>query len=174
MVRPSSGFAGIADAARRAVREVAPGVPVDDIRTLRWEANEQIAQERVLSRLSLVIGVLAVVLALTGLYAVVSQFVAERMRELAIRVAIGASAGAIAASVLRRVGRMTAGGLIVGAAFLGPATGLLGAYLFGVSARDPLTVAGSMLGLMAASVAAAWPAVHRAVTVDPARVLRGE
>jgi ABC-type antimicrobial peptide transport system permease subunit len=174
LIRPSGKYTGIPGVVRRTVQEVAPGVPVDDIRPLRLEADDQIAQERVLSRLSLVIGGIAVLLALTGLYAVVSQFVAERMRELAIRAAIGANAGAIAMAILGRVGRIAAAGFVAGGAIIGPATGLLSAYVFGVSPRDPITIAASILGLAVALLVAAWPAVHRAINVDPAQVLRGE
>jgi ABC-type antimicrobial peptide transport system permease subunit len=149
-------------------------VPVDEIAPLRVEANAAIAQERVLGRLSLVIGTIAGLLALAGLYAATAQFVGERTREYAIRSAIGATRADIAGAILGRVGRVAAVGLVSGAALLWPLSGLLAAYLFGVSRGDALTLATVALALSAAAVLAAWPAIRRARRVDPAVVLRGE
>jgi putative ABC transport system permease protein len=172
LVRTDGAAAGIADALRHAARAAAPAVPVDDIQLLRVQANEQIAQERVLSRLSLIFGAVAGLLALAGLYASVAQFVGERAREFAIRTAIGATAPQIAGGILRRVAALTSAGLAVGAVILIALTSLLATYLFGVSPRDPLTIAVAAAVLLLAALAAAWPAVRRAVRVDPATALR--
>jgi predicted permease len=174
LMRPQVPFDRAAALAREAARAAAPGVPVDDIAPLRLEADERIAQERVLSRLSLVVGALAALLALAGLYAAVAQFVGERTREIAIRTAIGAGSAAIARTILSPVARTAVAGLIAGAALAGPLSGLLAAYLFGISPRDPRTIAAAGAGLMAAALLAAWPAVRRATRVDPASALRSE
>ncbi|MEX2271425.1 MAG: ABC transporter permease [Vicinamibacterales bacterium] len=174
MLRPRVPFDRAAAFARAAARDAAPAVPVDDIVPLRREADEQIAQERVLSRLSLVIGAIAALLALTGLYAVVAQFVTERMRELAIRAALGATRANITTAMLRRIAAVTAGGLAAGGLLITPLSGLVAAYLFGVSARDPLTITVAGTGLTAAAVLAVWPAIRRATRIDPAVALRAD
>jgi predicted permease len=174
LMRPDVPASHAADLARQIARDVAPGVPVDDIAPLRLEADEEIAQERVLSRLSLVIGAIAAFLALAGLYAAVAQFVNERTREFAIRTALGATRATIAEAILRRIGGMTIGGLAAGAALIAPVSGLIAAYLFGVSAYDPLTIAVAAVGLASAAVAAGWPAIRRAARVDAAVALRSE
>ena len=174
LLRPDVPFDRTADLARRAARDVAPAVPVDDIAPLRLEAERQIAQERVLSRLSLVVGAIAAFLALAGLSAAVAQFVSERTREFAICTALGATRAIIADAILWRVGRMTIGGLVAGGALIAPVSGLIAAYLFGVSGYDPLTIAAAAAGLAAAAVAAAWPAIRRAASVDPAMALRSD
>ena len=174
LVRPDAEFLQAAAAIRRIAREVAPAVAVDEIESLRVAADELIAQERVISRLSLVIGAIAGLLALAGLYAAMAQFTGERMREFAIRTAIGATRGQVAAGLFGRVGRIAVAGLIIGGALIWPLTGLLAAYLFGVSRNDALTLAGAAVALSLAALAAAWPAVRRAARVDPATVLRGD
>jgi hypothetical protein len=174
LVRPSGSVEGVADLIRQAARAAAPAVPVDDIMPLRAEANEEIAQERVLSRLSLVVGAIAALLALAGLYATIAQFVGERTREFAIRSAIGATGPIIAGAILRRVASVTIAGLVAGGLLVLGLTGLLATYLFGISPRDPVTIAAAAAGLAAAALAAAWPAVRRAVRVDPATALRGD
>jgi predicted lysophospholipase L1 biosynthesis ABC-type transport system permease subunit len=174
LVRPAGPVEGVAERIRQVAREAAPAVPVNDITPLRAEANEEIAQERVLSRLSLVIGAIAALVALAGLYATVAQFVGERTREFAIRTAIGATRPIIAGTILRRVAAIAIAGLAVGGLLVVGLTSLLATYLFGVSSRDPLTIVIAATGLTAAALAAAWPAVRRAVRVDPATALRGD
>jgi predicted lysophospholipase L1 biosynthesis ABC-type transport system permease subunit len=174
LARPNVAFAAAANLIREVVGDAAPGVPVDDITPLRVQADEAIAQERVLSRLSVVVGIIAGVLALGGLYAATTQFVGERTREQAIRTAIGATRSDIAAAILGRVGRVAAVGLAAGAVLAWPLSGLLTAYLFGVTRGDLLTFAVAAAALSAAAAAATWPAVRRAGRVDPAAVLRGE
>jgi hypothetical protein len=172
LVRPDVPFSRAVGLIREAAREAAPAVPVDDITPLRTEADEAIAQERVLSRLSVVIGALAGLLGLAGLYAATSQFVAERTREYAIRMAIGATKIDIGGAILGRVARVAAAGLAAGALLVWPLTGLLAAYLFGVSRSDGVTLAAAAVALSAAALLGAWPAVRRAGRVDPASALR--
>jgi putative ABC transport system permease protein len=172
LVRPDLPFARAVGLIRDAAREAAPGVAIDDITPLRAEADEAIAQERLLSRLSLVIGAIAGLLGLAGLYAATSQVVGERTREYAIRAAIGATKVDLAGAILGRVGRVTAGGLAAGAVIVWPLTGLLATYLFGVSRGDGITLAATALALLATALLASWPAVRRARSVDPASALR--
>jgi putative ABC transport system permease protein len=172
LVRPAVPLNRAADLVRQSARDAAPAVPVDDIAPLRVRADEEIAQERVLTRLSLVIGAVAALLALGGLYAAVAHSVGERMREFAIRIAIGATRTIIAGAILRHVLRVAVIGLVAGGLLVASATGLIAAYLYGVSSRDPLTLAAAAAGLTAAALAAVWPAVRLATRVDPATALR--
>jgi putative ABC transport system permease protein len=86
--------------------------------------------------------------------------------------AIGATKTDIAGAILGRVARVAAAGLAAGAVLVWPLTGLLAAYLFGVSRSDGVTLAAVAVTLSAVALLGAWPAVRRAGSVDPASALR--
>jgi putative ABC transport system permease protein len=117
---------------------------------------------------------LALLLAVVGLYGVVSYGVNQRLREMGVRLALGAEGGDIRGLVLGQSLRMVAFGLLIGTAGALALTRLMDSLLFGVGARDPWTY-GTVALILAgvAAVASALPAV-RAARVDPIRVLRTE
>jgi ABC-type antimicrobial peptide transport system permease subunit len=119
-------------------------------------------------------GVLAATLASVGLYGVTARAVGQRKREVAIRVALGATGQSVVALIVRS----TLGGVLIGLAS-GLATALLAArwaapLLFGIDARDPVTYGTIILLLIAVSLGASWIPARRASRVQPAMVLRGE
>jgi predicted permease len=174
LLRPEIPIERASGLIRSAVAAVAPAVPVDEIVPLRREADEEIAQERVLTRLSLVLGAIAALLALAGLYASIAQSVTEQMREYAIRAAVGASRPAIAVSILRRAAGTAACGIAAGVVLVMTLAGLLTAYLYQVRSGDPATMTIVAAALSAAVLAAATPAALRAARVDPAKALRAD
>jgi ABC-type antimicrobial peptide transport system permease subunit len=159
---------------RAEVRGVNPNVTVDYIRTMEQQIGDVLVREQLLAMLSSAFSGLALLLSCIGLYGVVSYDVTRSLRDLGIRMALGAQR----LDVLRRIirGALSIASLGVVAGLLGAwaATRLLSTLLFGVTARDPLTLAGTALLLIAVTVIASYFPAHRAARIDPAVVLRTE
>jgi predicted permease len=159
---------------RQTVRDVAPTAVIRGIETMDDLIKASYGDERFRTALITLFGVMASVLAAVGMYGVTSRAVTARSREVGIRVALGATAGA----VVRLIVRQTIGGLVIGVvagiAIAFVATRLLAPFLFGVTPNDPVTYAGAvgLLGLV--SVIASWLPARRAGRVHPVVVLRGE
>jgi putative ABC transport system permease protein len=115
---------------------------------------------------------LALVLAAIGLYGVTAYSVAQRTRELGIRVALGARGGMVLRLVLAQGARLTLIGLAVGTAAALALTRVMEALLFGVGARDPITFAAVGLLLMGVSLVASLIPAYRATRVDPLVALK--
>jgi len=159
---------------RREVAAVRSDVGVSQVRPLAGVARETLAGPRAASRVLLLFGTLALLLAALGLYGVVACVVGELTREMGVRLALGARPGALVAFVLRRALGLALAGLAIGVA-LALATGrLLEGALYGVTPRDPVTLAGVALVLLAAAAAAGYGPARRASRLDPARVLRAD
>ena len=127
--------------ATRAVHEVDPKQAVTDIRTLEQIKNESSANTRLRTTLIAVFAGLALLLSAVGIYGVISYTVAQRTHEMGVRAALGASAGDLLRLVLANGLTLTAAGLALGLAGALGLTRLLGTLLFGVGARDPITLA---------------------------------
>ena len=170
---PTAYVAGV----REAMREVDRNLPVSNVRTQLEQANQTLAMERMFAKLLTLFGGIAQTLAAVGLYGVMAFTVAQRTREIGIRMALGANRGNVLRMVLRQGMALTLVGVAAG---LGAAYALtkylesLTGLLFGVEARDPLTftVIGTLL-VVIALVACLVPA-RRATKVDPLIALRYE
>jgi len=117
---------------------------------------------------------LALVLATIGLHGVLSYSVAQRTREIGVRIAIGASRRDVLGLVVGRAMRITAIGLGVGIVLAAGAGQLLRSQIFGVSPLDPVTFVGVVLLLGAVALLAAWLPARRAARVDPIVALQAE
>jgi len=149
-------------------------VPLANLRTMQQQVGDNVATERYVAAASTAFAVLATALAGLGLYGVLAYSVAQRSREIGLRVALGAPTKRIRAIVLRQVARMAVIGIAVGTAgamLLGRAAQSL---LFGVEAGDPLALAAAAVALVAVTLAAAYIPARRASRVDPMSVLRYE
>ncbi|MBK8006932.1 MAG: FtsX-like permease family protein [Gemmatimonadetes bacterium] len=138
------------------------------------QIRENIFMDRMISILSAAFAALATILAGVGLYGVLSYTVAQRTREIGVRMALGADARAVQAMVLRQVTVMMAIGGVVG---LGAALGIGKAaksLLYGLEGNDPLVFVLSMLMLAAVALAAGYAPARRASKVDPMQALRYE
>jgi predicted permease len=149
----------------------------DPTATMRYalldtQVTEAMLQERLMARLSTIFGGVALLLAIVGLYGVVSYTVASRRAEIGVRVALGASRPRILTMILGDVGRIMAIGVIVGSVLALAASRGIGSLLFGLEADDMATlgIAAGVL-LVAGFLSAAWPA-RRAAGVDPVSALR--
>jgi len=159
---------------RRAVAAIDASLPVSDVRTLQDIAVDRLGTRRFAMSLFGVFAGLALLLGSVGIYGVMSFAVAQRSRELGMRLALGASRGSVLRLVLGQGARLTAPGLILGLAAALASARVLGNLLFEVSPLDPWTytlVAGvlTLVALAATSV----PAL-RATRVDPVTSIRGE
>jgi len=156
------------------IRKIDPGVPVEDLKTMPQQIRDNIFLDRMISILSTAFAVLATLLAAVGLYGVLAYSVAQRTREIGVRMALGADAGRVRVMVLRQVGgMMVIGGIIglAGALGLGKAASSL---LFGLKGSDPAVFALSLVVLMFVAFGAGYVPARRASEVDPIQALRYE
>ena len=173
LVRSSGDPAPVIAAVRRTIDTLRPDVATDAT-TLQAQTLESLGKERLATASLAGLALMAVLLAAFGLYAVMSQAVSTRVRELGVRTALGASGSHIARSVIGEGMRTTGVGLAIGLAVAAALTRLIESMLFGVEPIDPLSfmVATVVLGGVAL-VACALPA-RRATRVDPLVALRSE
>jgi len=136
--------------------------------------NESVWSERFFATLLAAFGGIALLLAAVGLYGVMAYSVSRRSHEMGIRMAMGASSGAIRRMVLRQSGLLTAAGLVLGLAGARTLTRFLKAQLYGVSPTDLPTLLIAGAALVAAGLAASYIPARRATGVDPMTALRTE
>jgi len=162
------------NAIRDTVARVDPGMEIANFQTMEQQFHANVEIERFVAGASSAFAVLATVLAALGLYGVLAFSVAQRSREIGLRVALGAPTSRIRSMVLRQVSGMAVIGIVLGAtaaAVLGRAAQSL---LFGVEAGDPLMLAAAAVVLAAVTLGAAYLPARRASRVDPMSVLRYE
>jgi putative ABC transport system permease protein len=163
--------AGISTAAQRIVREVHPGMP-PRVRTIGDIVAGSVADRRFVLSLVAVFGIAALTLAALGVYSVISYLVAQRNRELSIRVALGAQSRDIMRMVVSQ-GVLLAGlGIVIGAVTAFAVTRLIANMLFGITPTDPLAFGGVVVTLTAVAIVASWIPARRAARVQAMDVLR--
>jgi predicted permease len=173
-VRSQGDSAAIQSAVRRRAQSVVPGGFVSVMGTLRQQVEESLIQERLLSILAALFGGLALLLAAIGLYGIMSFTVIRRMREIGIRIAVGARRSAVLWLVLRTALGLAALGLAIGVPAVLVGRQYIDSELFGLDRGDPLAVGSAAALLLTVALAAsAWPA-WRASRVDPMVSLRQE
>ena len=172
--RTDQDVGAIAPSLRREVARRDNNLPIYDLKTLRQQADESLFADRFLTFLSICFGSLAAALAAIGLYGVMAYTVTRRMREIGIRIALGATQGRVAWLVLREVALLAGAGLLAGAPLAFALGRAAESLLFGVKAGDPLVfaAAGSLLTLVA--LFGGYLPARRAAKVDPMVALRRE
>jgi len=173
-VRVAGDPAELMPAVRAVLREVDASVPPFALRTTGAAVGEELAARRAVAVMAELFGVAALLLAVLALYGLLAQGVAQRRRELGVRLALGATGGQVMRLVLRRGLGFAAMGLVVGAALSLAAVRLVEGILFQVPARDPGILLAAAAVVAAAAVAASWWPARRAARTDPALSLRGE
>jgi predicted permease len=159
---------------RQAIKQVNRNVPIDVVETLSDHIDRSLVQQRLIARLALFFGLLALLLASIGLYGLMSYAVARRTKEIGIRIALGADKANVLWLILREVLILVVIGIVVGLAAALSTTKAATALLFGLTPNDPLTIAlATSLLLIVASVAGYLPA-RRAARVNPMVALRDE
>jgi predicted permease len=164
----------LASILRREVPRARPEFRVSNLRTQAEINQSQTVRERLLARLALFFGVVALLLAGVGLYGVLDYSVLQRRKEIGIRMAIGAQAGDIARRVTGDVFSMVFIGAFAGLALGFAAARYIQTLLYQVKPTDPGMLALPALTILGAALLAALPAVIRAVRIDPAEMLRAE
>jgi ABC-type antimicrobial peptide transport system permease subunit len=159
---------------RRLVQQDDPRLPILWFRTLDDQVNRSLNTERMLAALSGAFGVLALVLSLIGLYGVMSFVVTRRIREIGIRLALGATGASAIRLILRDAVVMIALGIAIALPCVGALGKLVQSQLFGVTATDPATIAAAALVLAAGALTAAFIPAWRASNVSPTDALRLE
>jgi predicted permease len=163
-----------AAAIRRAVQSVAASVPVSPARTLSSQVDRSLVTERLVARLLTTFAFLALLLASVGLYGVLGYSVARRTGEIGVRLALGATRGAVLRSVLRESWLLVAIGSAIGVPASMTLSRLLSTLLYGVTPSDPKVLAGAVSCLFLVALSAASLPAWRASRVDPLVALRHE
>jgi predicted permease len=173
-VRTTGPSGVLVDALRAAVRSVDPEQPLFNVATLDQRISMSLAGRRVPLVLIGLFAAVAVLLAAIGIYGVLAFTVAQRISEIGVRVALGATRSRILQLVVADGGRLIAIGLAVGLLCAVALGRLLQSRLFGVGSIDPVTLAAVVLGFAAIALFACWLPARRAANTDPIVALRYE
>jgi putative ABC transport system permease protein len=174
LVRANGDPITIASSIRAAMREVDPDLPVSRLRSLEQVRNISVAPQRFNLSLFGLFAALALVLAAVGIYGVMAYSVAQRTREIGIRMALGAQRREVMKLVLGQGVRHAALGVILGLAGAFALSRLMASVLYGVRPTDPITFAGVTLIVAGVALLACYIPARRAMRVDPIVALRYE
>ena len=172
--RTEQDVAAIAPSLRSEVRRRDANLPIYDLKTLQQQADESLFADRFLTFLSVCFGLLAAALAAIGLYGVMAYTVTRRIREIGIRIALGAGQGRVAWLILREVALLTSLGLLTGAPLAFALGRAAESLLFGVKASDPPVYIAVSLLLACVAMLGGYIPARRASKVDPMVALRCE
>jgi predicted permease len=173
-IRSTAPTATITAAVRRMLRERDPNLVFAEVRTLDEHARRFVWEWRVYAQLMGAFSLVALIIAALGIYGVMAYTVAQRTREIGIRMALGAARADVQRLVVGQALRLTLIGAGVGLAAAFALTQLMKSMLFGIRPDDPPTFVGVTLILALSSAAAAWLPTARALRVDPVVALRHE
>src|SRR5262249_5737121 len=159
---------------RSTIENMDAALPVVGMRTLRDQVDRSLMTERMIATLAAEFGSLATLLAMIGLYGVMSFTVARRAREIGIRLSLGAQAKNVLGMMMREVAILMLSGILIAVpAYIGLAR-YIRSQLFGIEAGDPINLAIAALFLLAVGLLAGYIPSRRALRVDPVRSLRYE
>ena len=174
VVRGRGDLATMVAATRGAVHDADPGLPLYSVQTMEDVVDQSLAQPRLEASLLTLFGMLALVLATLGIYAVISHSVVHRRQELGVRMALGATRRDLLRLVLWEGAALSAIGIAIGVLGALGATRLLQSWLFGVGRTDVATFGIVAAGLMLTALIACYAPARRAARVDPLVVMRGD
>jgi predicted permease len=171
-VRANGDAAAAQNTVRAAVRRVDSALPLFDVRTLQSQADASLGTFVVATLFLSAAGVQALLLAAIGIYGVVAFLVAQRTREIGIRVALGATPSRVLRLIMGQGLALSIAGLGLGVAIALASTRVLAGMLYGVGPRDPLTFVATAAGLLAVALLACWIPARRALKVSATTALR--
>jgi predicted permease len=163
----------VAAALHETVHNLDAGLPFMEI-TWPQQLDSALFAARAASVALGVLGLLGAMLAITGIFGMASYSVGKRLREMGIRIALGADHGQVLGAALGRALRLLAIGSIAGLALGLAATRVLGSIVYQASPRDPVVLGGTVLVMLLVGVIAAWAPAQRALGVDPSKLMREE
>ncbi len=173
-MRTMSDASSLAATLSSLVRGVEPSIRVRDVRSLNDVVNTSLRQERVLAQLGGFLSLFALALACLGLYGMLSFSVAQRTREIGVRMALGAQRKDVLSLVVGHGLKLALLGLAIGLVAAVAVTRVLSSLLYGVTATDPAVFGGVSLLLLLVAGLASWLPARRATKLDPMTVLRHE
>jgi putative ABC transport system permease protein len=174
VVRSTMAPSALVPAMRSELRRMDPGVGLFDVRSLREVVDESVARQRFTAWIVGIFAVLALTIAAVGVYGVVSYSVGGRIREIGLRMALGATRRSVTGLVLRETCMMLGFGLAGGLLLCVSATRAISTLLFDTAPTDPLTYAGVVAVLAVSGMVASYLPLRRALSVDPNVALRYE
>jgi predicted permease len=173
-LRTSRPAESMFNAVRQTVAAIDSNIPIHGTRTLERQVQQSLSRERLVATMTSSFGILATLLAVVGLYGVMSYTVARRTREIGVRVALGATSNRIGWLVIKEALIIAAAGIVAGL----PLAWWLGRYvstqLYGVTPGDPLTIVGAVFLLLVVALLAGVVPSARAARLDPTVALRQE
>ncbi|HEX4019875.1 MAG TPA: ABC transporter permease [Acidobacteriaceae bacterium] len=173
-VRTAAGPGSVLSQVRAAVASLDRDLPLIGVRTMTEQIQASMSGERVFAQLTSGFGLLALVLAIIGIYGIMAYTVARRTNEIGIRMALGARAEQVLGMVLREALWMAIVGVVLGVGVAVWLARLVSAMLYGLKPSDPLTLAGAAVLLLCIALLAAFGPARQASRVDPMRALRHE
>jgi putative ABC transport system permease protein len=174
VARSPGGSAAVASAVRAEIHAIDPELPVERARPLREVVHASVAEPRFRTMLLGGFAVTALLLAAVGVYGLISYSVAQRTREIGIRVALGARPRQVVSPIVREGMTLASIGVALGLVGSIAATRLISSFLFGVAPTDPLTFSAVAVLLLAVALLASYIPSRRALRVDPLTALRAE
>jgi ABC-type antimicrobial peptide transport system permease subunit len=170
-IRASGRLGRVAPDIQQAIQSKLPGAPIE-VRPLSTQVEATIVQERLMASLAGGFALVALTLACVGLYGLLAYSVAQRTKEIGIRMALGAPASRVIAQVLARAARLVFIGVAIGLPSAWAASRWVESMLFGLTPTDPTVTGGAVVLLVAAAQLAAYLPSLRAARVDPLAALR--
>jgi len=174
VLRTAAAPSGVATEARQALKQASSRLPILGITTLNAQIEKSLDQQKMITTLCGIFGLLALILASIGIYGTLAYSVAGRTVEIGIRMAIGAQRRNVVWMVLRDSFVLIAIGLAAGLPLALGTTSWLKSFLFGVREIDPLAIAAAILLILALALLAGYLPARRAARIDPMRALRHE
>jgi ABC-type antimicrobial peptide transport system permease subunit len=171
VVRANGDAQNLAAPLRNALRGLDPGLPLT-LMTWQKELDSALFAARTATVSLGVLGILGAMLAVTGIFGMASYSVSKRLRELGIRVALGARRKEVLHAALGRTFRLLATGAVAGLLLGMAATRVLSLIVYQASPRDPAVLAGVILTMLLLGLLAGWVPARRALAIDPAILLR--
>ena len=174
LVRTTGDPYDVLPAVKAAALQVVPDVPLRNVRTMDEVMERRAAQRRVSMLLLGLFGLLGLVIASVGIYGVLAHTVAQRTREIGVRMAIGATRVDVVRMVLMHAATLVGLGLVIGGVAATYLKAAASAFLFGIDAGDTRAFVAALAALSLAAIAASAVPARRAATVDPVEALRAE
>jgi ABC-type antimicrobial peptide transport system permease subunit len=174
MVRTAGDAAGLEPQVRKVMRELSPDLPIYSVATMSTRLGAVVSAQRLSGLLLSAFAGLALLLAIIGLYGVLSYRVSQRTREIGIRMALGAQRPAVLGLIIGQGLRLTALGLVLGLAAAAATTRVFAGLLYQTAPTDPVSFFAAAVVLVGAALAACWLPARRATRVDPIDALRAE
>ncbi len=159
---------------RRAMVEMNPDLYLSSFETMDQVVEDSLGSQLLAARLLEIFAGSALLVALAGLYGLLSYLVAQRTRELGVRLALGAQRGAIIQMLLKQAGRLLLAGAVIGVVLAYFSGRLLSSFLYGVKSHDAATLTGVTAALLLCGLLASYVPALRASRVDPLQALRGD